>query len=89
VRHPQGSNFYRPERGGSEHYVYYTPTTLTRLLDECGFEVRRVNPLLVQREAAPMARLGQTLFAPLRAPAQWLADALHLRKEFWLVALRR
>lgn len=89
VRNPQQSNFYRPERGGSEHYVYYTPATLARLLDECGFEVKRVNPLLVQREAAPVARLGQTLFAPLRAPAQWLADALHLRKEFWLVALRR
>jgi 2-polyprenyl-3-methyl-5-hydroxy-6-metoxy-1,4-benzoquinol methylase len=87
-RNPATSGFYLPERGGTEHFVYYEPRTLTQLLRECGFRTVRVHPLLVQPGAKPLVKLSQLLFAPLRALGQWLAEELHLRKEFWLVAIR-
>lgn len=89
ARAPLESGYYRPTKHGNEHYVYYTPTTLARLLDECGFDVVRVNPHLLQRHAPPIRRVAQVLLAPLRAVGQWLADMLRIRKEFWLVALKR
>ena len=39
VRHPMRSQFYLPSRHGREHFVYYTPPTLTRLLESEGFRV--------------------------------------------------
>jgi ubiquinone/menaquinone biosynthesis C-methylase UbiE len=87
-RSPATSGCYLPARGGTEHFVYYEPQTLAKLLGECGFRTVRVHPLLVQPGAKPQVRFAQMLFAPLRLLGQWLAEALHLRKEFWLVAIR-
>ncbi len=88
LRNPQASRFYAPDAGGLEHYVYYTPATLGRLLQQEGFRVVRVNPALVHRQAPMSSRLLQSALAPLRAAAQWSADRLQLRKEFWLTAVR-
>jgi SAM-dependent methyltransferase len=89
VRDPQASRFYRPDaHGGAEHWVYYTPGTLSRVMQGAGFRVRHVHPLLRHERAGAARRLGQTLLLPLRAAGQQLLSALALRKEFWLVATR-
>ncbi|HUQ51513.1 MAG TPA: class I SAM-dependent methyltransferase, partial [Gammaproteobacteria bacterium] len=49
-RSPETSRFFRGE-GGEAHYVYYTPGTLSRLLEEEGFAVRSVHARLVHRRA--------------------------------------
>ena len=87
-RAPQASRYYLPAAHGREHFVYYTPATLTRLLEQEGFAVKAVNPQLLHRQAGLPRQLGEALVAPLRWVAQRLADALGLRKEFWLVAVR-
>ncbi len=89
VRDPLRSRFYRPDcPGGTEHFVYYTPATLSCLLTDCGFRVARVHPHLQHRLARPLGRFLRGLAAPFRALAGRIADALGLRKEFWLVATR-
>jgi SAM-dependent methyltransferase len=87
-RSPQRSRFYLPAAHGREHFVYYTPATLSRLLGEEGFRVMRVNPALVHRAASLPRRVGEALFSPLRALGQGLLSAAQARKEFWLVAVR-
>jgi hypothetical protein len=87
-RNPQTHGYYLPERHGSEHYVYYTPDTLKKVLQEEGFRTVRVNPELVHRYASPLRQAAEVAIAPLRAIGQRAADALQARKEFWLIALR-
>jgi SAM-dependent methyltransferase len=88
VRRPMRSQFYLPARHGREHFVYYTPSTLTRLLESEGFRVARVNPALVHRRAGLGRQVGEVLAAPFRALGQALVDAVQARKEFWLVAVK-
>lgn len=85
---PQTYQYFVPARHGREHFVYYTPETMTRLLSEEGFAVRRVNPALVHRRAPALRRLGESAIAPFRAIGQALTDAIQARKEFWLVAVK-
>jgi SAM-dependent methyltransferase len=87
-RSPQSSRFYLPAAHGREHFVYYTPATLSRLLTEEGFRVVQVHPALLHRAASLPRRLGEALLAPLRALGQALLSAAQARKEFWLVAVR-
>jgi SAM-dependent methyltransferase len=87
-RRPLQSQFYLPARHGREHFVYYTPATLTRLLEGQGFRVARVNPALLHRRAPLARKLGEALVAPLRALGQAAINAAQARKEFWLVAVR-
>jgi SAM-dependent methyltransferase len=91
MRDPQHAKFYQPTPSGAEggHYIYYTPATLSQLLAGCGFEVVQVHPQLVHRAAPLPLRLLQYLVAPVRWAAQQLASTLAIRKEFWLVAVRR
>ena len=88
LRAPLASGYHLPHRHGREHFVYYTPETLSRLLREEGFRVARVNPALVHRRTPLARRLGETLVAPLRAVGQLAVVALQARKEFWLVAVK-
>jgi 2-polyprenyl-3-methyl-5-hydroxy-6-metoxy-1,4-benzoquinol methylase len=88
VRSPQTSRFYLPAAHGREHFVYYTPATLSRLLEQEGFRVVRVHPELVHRAASLPRRIGETLLAPWRAVGQALLSAAQARKEFWLIAVR-
>jgi SAM-dependent methyltransferase len=88
LRHPQTCRFFLPRAGGREHFVYYTPATLAKLIGQEGFTVVQVHPAMWQRRAGPARRAIQLLVAPLRMAARWGFDALHLRKEFWLVAIR-
>jgi SAM-dependent methyltransferase len=85
ARSPRTSRFFTGE-GGKAHYVYYTPATLTRLLEQEGFRVARVHPVLVHARASVIERLGEMAIWPLRAPLAAIASAAALRKEFWLVA---
>jgi ubiquinone/menaquinone biosynthesis C-methylase UbiE len=84
VKNPKGSKFYRPDTmGGVDHFIYYTPQTLTRLVNDSGFKVVRVHPHLLHRKGSA----GELLTAPFRALWGAIAEALHLRKEFWLTAV--
>jgi SAM-dependent methyltransferase len=87
ARSPQTSRFFRGE-GGAAHYVYYTPATLSRLLEGEGFRVARVHPVLLHRRAGLAGRLLEAAVWPVRAPFGALANAAGLRKEFWLLAVR-
>ena len=88
VRDPQASRYYLPAAHGREHFVYYTPTTLSRLLQEEGYRVVAVNPRLLHRSVSWPRRVAELLVAPLRYITQRVADGRGLRKEFWLVAVR-
>lgn len=86
---PAGYRFYRPEFHGREHYVYYKPETLSRLLREEFFEpVHGPHPHLVHRRTGGLERAGKATVAPLRFAAQRARSALALYKEFWVVATR-
>jgi SAM-dependent methyltransferase len=88
ARSPQTSRFFRGE-GGQAHYVYYTPATLSRLVESEGFRVSRVHPALLHARASIAARVLEALAFPIRASLAAIATAAGLRKEFWLVAVRR
>ena len=86
---PSSSRFYRPDaHGGVEHWVYYTPATLTRLMDKAGLAVVRIHPLLVHPNASSMARVLEWLAYPIRRALQGALTVLRLRKEFWLISAR-
>jgi len=87
VRDPATSRFFRGEAGRA-HHVYYTPQTLSRLLEDEGFRVAAVHPRLVHRRASLLSRALEVAALPLRVPLRLFADAFGLRKEFWLVAVR-
>ncbi len=90
VREPTKSRFFRPDaHGGVEHWVYYTPQTLGALLRQEGFEVAAVNEQFLHRDVQGIASLGEYLAWPARRVMSAARDALALRKEFWLVAVRR
>jgi len=84
---PKGYRFYRPEFHGREHFVYYTPQTLSRLLKEESFDPVNVPlPHLVHRRAGGAVRAAEIAIAPLRLAAQQAKSSLALYKEFWLTA---
>ncbi len=90
LRDPGVSRYYIPTSHGREHFVYYTPATLSRLLREEGFEpVRCPHPDLWHRRAPFPARLGKLAVAPLRLLGQRVREALGLYKEFSVVGVRR
>jgi ubiquinone/menaquinone biosynthesis C-methylase UbiE len=91
LRDPQHAKFYQPTPTGvaGGHYIYYTPETLGRLLEQGGFAVVQVHPHLIHRSAPALLRFVQYLVAPFRWLAQQLATGLGVRKEFWLVAVQR
>lgn len=86
---PAGSRFYRPEVGGAQHYVYYTPATLSHLLRDEGFDpVSRAHPQLVHRRAGIGRKVGEVAVAPLRYAFQRARSLIALDKEFWVTAVR-
>lgn len=85
-RAPLRSRFYRPDaHGGVEHWVYYTPDTLSRFLLEESFSVRKVHPKLLHGGLTIPPRIAEMLLLPLRALQEYLLTTLRVRKEFWLV----
>jgi 2-polyprenyl-3-methyl-5-hydroxy-6-metoxy-1,4-benzoquinol methylase len=89
VRNPRASRFFRPDTpGGTEHFVYFTPATLSRMLEECRFRTARVHPHLLHRRGGTASRLLDLVLALPRAAWGALLSGFSLRKEFWLVAVR-
>lgn len=84
---PGRSRFFRGEAGRS-HYVCWSPGTLTEMLEDEGFEVASVHPVLLHRRAPLRERIAEALALPLRVTGRLLLSGLDLRKEFWLVAVR-
>ena len=84
---PEKSRFFRPDsKGGNEHYVYYTPATLSQLLEEAGFCVQKIHPHLLHTQNSLMGLAGGLLMAPFKLLGSMIKNVLHLRKEFWLIA---
>lgn len=86
-RQGRESSFYRPERGGTEHYVYYTPSTLTRLVEEEGFRCTRVHPHFVHPSAPWPVVAGELVTALPRMGLFALRAKLRVLKEFWMVVV--
>ncbi|HYC55401.1 MAG TPA: class I SAM-dependent methyltransferase [Candidatus Binatia bacterium] len=83
------SRFFSGE-GGAAHFVCYSPDTLKRMLREEGFDPAALHPCLLHRSAgAPARRLLEAVALPVRWPASRIRTVWALRKEFWLVAVRR
>jgi len=87
ARRPAASRFFRGEAGRA-HYVYWTPRTLARLLESEGFRIASIHACTVHRRAGTMRMISEIALLPLRMPLRAAADALGLRKEFWMVAVR-
>lgn len=87
VRSPATSRFFRGEAARA-HFVYYTPVTLSRLVEEEGFCVVGVHSRVLHRRGSVARMAAEVLALPLRLPLRALAAAAGLRKEFWLVAVR-
>ncbi len=89
-QNPAGSRYYLPSAHGREHFVYYTPATLPRLLREESFEpVRWPHPDLWHRRSGLAKRSAQLAVAPVRWLAQRGREAFGLYKEMSVVAVRR
>ena len=87
-RAPATSRFYKYSDPDTGHAIYYTPATLARLVGEEGFDVVRIHPHLVHRRVPLPLKLAQVATFPLRWVIERLRDMLHIRKEFWLVAVK-
>lgn len=88
AKNPGRSRFYRPENAGRDHFIYYTPVTLSRLLKKEQVLPVRIHPHIVLWHACAAERFGRLAISPFFAAAQALADLLALRKEFWLIAMK-
>lgn len=90
MRHPETYRYFEfaGDGRGDGHYVYYTPESMRSMIDSLGFQTVKVHPHLMHRRASITLRLGQAAVAPARWIAQTMLARLHLRKEFWLVAVR-
>jgi len=87
ARSPATARFFRGEAARA-HFVYYSVTTLARLLEDEGFRVASVHARLLHRRAPLALRIAEAAMLPVRVPARAIAAALGLRKEFWMVAVR-
>ena len=86
---PTASRHFRPEVHGTEHFVYYVPATLARLLREESFDpVATAHPQLVHRSAGVVRKAAELAIAPLRFVAQRARTLASLDKEFWVTAVR-
>lgn len=88
-RNPAEYRWFRPDLHGGEHYVYYTPATMSRMLREEDFEpVQTAHPHLVHRRAGLGRKTAEIAVAPLRFAAQRVRSMMSLDKEFWVTAVR-
>jgi len=89
VRNPYKYHFFKyscPETG---HCIYYTTKTLTRLLQDNGFRVVSAHPQFVHRTAPMMVMWAQIIAMPLRWLSNKIREMAHLKKEFWLIAVKQ
>jgi len=89
VRNPYKSRFFNYSCPDTGHCIYYTPDTLTRLLTDNGFRVVSVHPQLIHKTAPIMLIIAQIIAWPLHWLLEKLRDIAHLKKEFWLVAVKQ
>ena len=79
--------FYVAEAHGREHFAYYTPRTMSVMLEREQFKPVQLHPALVHRRAGLFTRMIQRSVAPFRAAGQLTMTLISSRKEFWLVAV--
>jgi SAM-dependent methyltransferase len=90
ARNPAASRFYRPDsHGGVEHKFYYSPATLSRMLEKAGFGVVQTHPLLMHGSLPVRSRLVEIVAYPARQLWRQLLTGLKLRKEFWMISVRK
>jgi SAM-dependent methyltransferase len=81
--------YFRPDDLGSQHYVYYTTETLSRLLEDAGFQVRCASKAQLRRRVASAAPLRWPLeLGRYAALAAWqgVAALSMMRRELFVVA---
>ncbi len=88
AKNPADHHFYWPGRAGSEHDVYYTPATMTAMLEACDFSVHRMHPMIFHGRIGWPARCLELLFIPGRLLRHAILNILKARREFWAVAGR-
>jgi len=76
--------YFRPDDLGQQHYVYYTESTLSKLLETHGFAVRSDSKAVRPARPGPM----DWLTWPLHRGALALAGAVKLRRETFVIAQR-
>jgi ubiquinone/menaquinone biosynthesis C-methylase UbiE len=89
IRDPYHCRFFDYADPDTGHCIYYTPTTLARLVVDCGFSVAHLHPQLIHRTAPAPLIAAQLVASPLTWLVERFRDAAHIRKEFWLVAVKR
>jgi len=89
VRNPYKSRFFDYSNPETGHAIYYTPTTLARLVTDSGFTVANLHPSMIHRAAPFPVIAAQIAISPLHWLIEKFRDIAHLRKEFWLVAVKR
>lgn len=80
--------YFRPDDLGQQHYVYYTQSSLTRLLDSSGFRVVASSKAVKPSREGTERGLSATLRYRAMVPFVRLGAALRLRRELYLVAER-
>lgn len=83
--------YFRPDDLGQQHYVYYTVTTLRRLLETNGFEVVATSKAVLRRNVArqsPLHTIGEVTRFVAMVAWQGLARLLLMRRELTLIARR-
>lgn len=86
---PRRGGFFRPDRAGWQHHVYYAPAHLADACARAGLVPCHAGKALLRRR---LAHGVGVLWEPLRfgAISTWtaVAGALHLRREIQLIARR-
>ena len=86
---PRRGGYFRPDRAGWQHHVYYAEAHLADACRRAGLAPLRAGKAIYRRR---LARGAGAIWEPLRfaALAAWTgaAGALHLRREIQLVARR-
>tara|TARA_B100001123_G_C15337834_1_gene1033568 strand:+ start:4612 stop:5481 length:870 start_codon:yes stop_codon:yes gene_type:complete len=86
---PKSSRFYHPDcPGGTEHFIYYTSDTLTRLLEDVGYSIPKVNFHFFHKRASTKRKIVELIVSPFLILGRLILNNLRLKKEFWLVAIR-
>lgn len=84
---PRRGSYFRPDRAGREHHVYFSDTHLAAACRRAALLPRRAGKAIVRRR---LARSLGALWEPVRFAALWLwstlARLLHLRREIQLIA---
>ena len=87
---PRRGSYFRPDRAGWQHHIYYAPTQLARMSNAAGLAQVCAGKAILRRRLCVGPR---TLWEYLRYSAVWLGSKIaglsHVRREIQLIAQRQ